>query len=853
MGEGEMSEIKANHESTAGQVKTKCLKKAGPLLRLTLNSRLVRNAGLSTIRRAGTLPSVRRFGLKAFKQIQPTISETEEQALKSGGVGKILSGIYNGQIDWDSVIGSDDTPLSTEEKAFIEGPVEEFCKLVDEYSITTSDEKDMPQEAWDFAKANGFMGLEIPREYGGMGFSPAAHADIVRRISTRSFSAAVNVMVPNSLGPASVILHSGTKAQKDYWLPKLARGEVIPSFGLTEENAGSDATGIETTGIVKRGTEGQPYIHIENEGNTDKLMKRYISLAPCANEVEAVVGLAIKVKDPNNLLGKGEEPGISVALLDGNTPGLGAGRRHDPLGAGFKNGTLYAEPGGIAFSTDSIVGGEDGIGEGWPMLVSLLSVGRGISLPSVGVAGMARSLMVAADYAVAREQFGLSVGKMEINRKSLGEMAGETYAGKALRETTLRAINNGENPAVETTIAKYHLSESLFHVTSEATQILAGKDIQQGPNNPGLEKTLAGAQIARTVEGARNLNRGFIIPNQGTVRVHPHLVKEIEASQQDDKKKAANDLWDIVVNGHLSNLNENVKLAYDMGRFKNFPEVSDDEHLQCYYHQLNRLSAAFNVAANTVLTTMAGALKRKGALGEHLGDTMRYLYATASVLEKFEREARPESDKPLLDWSCQTYLARAENALWHFVRNYRAEITDIIQQMDEAIEHQTYKFNSKGKKLQAGLTAKGGELQHKLFAYTPDYLATTIFPEGRLLEEPLDRDTMHLGDLMQSNSQTRKNLVGDVYVPANDAEALSKFGDAFSKAVIAGPVVERIKNAAKKGEISGRNPQEALTRGVISQDEADTLENAQKAASKVVRVDDFPPEHFVSKRDAAPA
>lgn len=434
---------------------------------------------------------------------KPLVSKTERIAIESGTVG-FEGSLVNGKPDWDALAAIPDGTLTEEEQAFLDGPCEEFCAMVSDWEMSQSEEQDMPQEVWDFARKNGFFGLVIPKEYGGKGFSALAHSAVVMKLASRSFAAAVNVMVPNSLGPGELISHYGTQEQKDKYLPRLASGEDIPCFGLTEPEAGSDATNLRTKGVVKMGENGEPVIHIAN------LDKRYITLAPVAT----LLGIAFDLQDPDNLLGKGENPGITLSLVSRDTKGLEVGNRLRPMDVPFNNGTIKGD---ITIPVDSIIGGEERAGDGWRMLMEALSIGRSISLPSVSTAAVKLSSYVTGAYARVRQQFGLSVGKFEGLEEPLARIAGLSYLSDATRILTARMVDAGELPTIPSAIAKYHLTENMRTAITDSMDVLAGKGVISGPNNP-INQSYVGLPIAITVEGANIMTRNMMIFGQGGMR-----------------------------------------------------------------------------------------------------------------------------------------------------------------------------------------------------------------------------------------------------------------------------------------------------------------------------------------------
>ncbi len=742
-------------------------------------------------------PYAKAHLLRTFKAMSPRISETERQVLEIGDVG-IEGEIYKGTIDWKGLFARDKHELSAEEQAFLDGPVEELCRMIDNYALYNSEEQDVPEEVWNFIKENKFLGLEIPKEYGGLGFSALAHSRIIEKISSRSFSAAINVMVPNSLGPAALILHYGTEAQKERWLRKLASGELLPCFALTEENAGSDATNIESRGEIRMGEDGKPYIEVT------RLSKRYSTLAPIAD----LPGIALDIHDPDNLLGQGTHPGTTVVLVEKDTPGMVKGNRHKPAGVPFQNGTIKLGEGGMKLSIeDNVVGGIDGVGKGWPMLVELLSVGRGISLTSVSTAAMKMSTRIASAYGRVRKQFGMPVGEFKGVKKVIGEMAGLTYISEATKISTLRTIDSGKIPSVATAIVKYHLTEHMRECVINGMDILGGKAVMQGRQNL-LADLYQALPIGITVEGANIMTRNFMIFGQGSVRAHPYILDEIAAAENENKTEAANQLWNLLMNQHIPNILENADKAKRMGR--NAPEQSIDGYKQ----QIERLSAAFNLAANTSVITIGGALKKEETLGARMGDVMSYLYMAVAALEKFEADGRPQADQPLVDWSCQWALEKAEEALAEFIPNYR----DYLQ----------------------GVARKQPMMGRIDLAR---FLEKNVLPKGRMLGKPTDKLTFEAAEIVMTPNADRDRLTDNVFLP-DETEADSPVmavEKAFGHVVETDPLERMIRKAVKSGELASPDLDGAVSAGIINAADAERIRTSRKLTADVVRVDEFPP------------
>jgi len=546
---------------------------------------------LTSLRRALVMKPL----LALYRKIMPGMSDTEREALEAGTVWWEAE-IFSGRPDWHRMLGFAAPSLSEEEQAFLNGPVNELCDMVNDWEIT-EELRDLTPETWAFLKKNGFFGMIIPREYGGLEFSANAHSAIVMKVASRSISAGVTVMVPNSLGPAKLLLSYGTRAQKDYYLPRLASGEEIPCFALTGPDAGSDAASMPDTGIVCR----QAF-----EGKEDVLgislnwEKRYITLGPVAT----LLGLAFHLHDPDHLIGDTTDIGITLALIPTGTPGVEIGNRHFPMSQSFMNGPNRGT--NVFIPMDWIIGGQDYVGQGWRMLMNSLSDGRAISLPALSTAsGQLVSRSVGA-YAAVRKQFKVPIGRFEGISEVLARIAGTTYIMNSVRGFTTAALDSGEEPSVASAIIKYHATERMRVVMNDAMDILAGRGISMGPSN-FIGRGYQALPIAITVEGANILTRNLIIFGQGAIRCHPWLFKEMEAASQSDVAALDNALL-----GHgshiMSNVSRSLFHSLTRGRLLDSPQHGIRGH---YYRQFARMSLAFAVAADTTLLSLGGELKRK--------------------------------------------------------------------------------------------------------------------------------------------------------------------------------------------------------------------------------------------------
>src|SRR5690348_2282799 len=553
--------------------------------------------------------------LAMYRRILPDMSQTEKEAIDAGTVWWDAD-LFSGKPDWNKLLSVRAPRLSAEEQAFLDGPVEQLCAMCDDWQIT-HELQDLPPHVWQYIKDQGFLGMIIPKKYGGLGFSALAHSSVVMKLSTRSSAAAISVMVPNSLGPAELLLHYGTDAQKDYYLPRLAKGLEIPCFALTNPEAGSDAASIPDFGIVCKGTwQGKEVLGMRVTWD-----KRYITLGPVAT----LLGLAFRLYDPDHLLGEKEDLGITCALVPTNTPGVNIGRRHLPLNAVFQNGPNHGKD--VFMPLDWIIGGKDYAGKGWMMLMGCLAAGRSISLPTSSTGGVKALTRFTGAYARVRSQFKTPIGKLEGVEEALGRIAANCYVMDATRVMTAGAVDLGEKPAVLSAIAKFHMTERARQAVNDAMDIHGGKGICLGPNNwigRGYQMT----PIAITVEGANILTRTLIIFGQGAIRAHPYVLREMRAAKEMTGAEASRE-FDDALTSHIGHVIRNGVRALFHGltssRLGQVPRTGAPE-TRHYYRFSSRLAAAFAFLADVSMLAMGGALKRKEKISGRLGDVLSMMY-----------------------------------------------------------------------------------------------------------------------------------------------------------------------------------------------------------------------------------
>lgn len=605
---------------------------------------------------------ISNFILKIFRKILPQVSQTEQEALDAGTVwwdGELFSGHPN----WQRLLAYAKPALSAEEQSFIDNETDQLCAMIDDWDVTHV-RQDLPPQVWQFIKDKGFFGMIIPKEYGGLQFSALAHSSVIAKLASRSATGTVTVMVPNSLGPAELLLHYGTQEQKDKYLHRLAKGLEIPCFALTGPFAGSDAGAIPDTGIVCYGElNGQKNVL----GLRMNWEKRYITLAPVAT----LLGIAFKLYDPDHLLSPEEARGITLALIPANTPGVLVGRRHFPLNTAFQNGPTSGKD--VFIPMEYIIGGAERIGQGWRMLMECLAAGRSISLPASATGTAKLSARASGAYSRVRKQFKMPVGKFEGVEEALARIGGNVYMMEATRVLTASAVDMGEKPSVISAIVKYHCTERSRSVINDAMDVHGGKGICMGPDNY-LARTYQQIPIGITVEGANILTRSLIIFGQGAVRAHPYVLKEINAAHDPDKKKALLS-FDEALWGHISFSMSNAVRALVFGvtggRGIDAPTEAPTRR---YYQQLTRYSAAFAFTVDVAMLVLGGSLKRREKISARLGDVLSQMYLCSATLKRFEDDGRPDADLPLLHWSMQDASFRIQEAFDGVLQNFPSRI-----------------------------------------------------------------------------------------------------------------------------------------------------------------------------------
>jgi acyl-CoA dehydrogenase len=721
-----------------------------------------------------------------YRRQLPAMSQTEQEAIDAGTVWWD-GDLFSGRPDWNKLLALPRPGLTAEEQSFLDNETEQLCAMVNDWEISHI-YQDLPPQAWQFIKDKGFLGMIIPKKYGGKEFSATMHSQVIQKLATRCSAAAVHVMVPNSLGPAELLLHYGTEEQRSHYLPRLARGLEIPSFALTNPHAGSDAASIPDFGIVCKGTwEGREIV-----GMRVTWEKRYITLGPIAT----LLGLAFRLHDPQRLLGGEEDIGITCALVPTSTPGVDIGRRHNPLNAVFQNGPNRGKD--VFMPLDWIIGGPKMAGQGWRMLMESLAAGRSISLPSSSCGYSKLAARATGAYARVRSQFKTPIGKFEGIEEALARIGGNLYIMDAARAMTAGAVDLGEKPSVISAIVKYHLTERGRSVINDAMDILGGKGICLGPRN-FMGRAYQQVPIVITVEGANILTRSLIVFGQGAIRCHPFVLREMNAARDGDLKG-----FDAALFGHLRHVIANEARAFAMAitgsRFVAAPLAADPRTLR-YYRHLTRLSAALAYLSDVSMFALGGSLKRREKISARLGDALSMLYLASAALKRFEDEGHQEADLPFLHWSVQDALARAARALSGALANYPNRLLGAL-------------------------------------------LRAVIFPLGRHFAPPSDALGHEVSALLIAPSAARDRLSAGMYLPKDESDPIGCLEAALEAAIRAEAVEAKIRAGQKSGAFAGRTPEEltqaALAVKIISEEEKALLERASQLRDEVIRVDDFP-------------
>ena len=730
--------------------------------------------------------------LAIYQKITPQLSDTEKVALEAGTVG-FEGQLFSGKPDWNQLLRQPVPQLSIEERAFLDGPVEELCRMTNDWEIT-HELADLPPAVWDYLKKHKFFGMIIPKEYGGLQFSALAHSAVLQKVASVSATIGSTVAVPNSLGPAELLLHYGTKEQKDHYLPRLADGREIPCFALTGPYAGSDATSIPDFGVVCKGEwNGANVVGVRLTFD-----KRYITLAPVAT----VIGLAFRMYDPEKLLGDDEDLGITLALLPRDTKGLEIGRRHFPLNIPFQNGPVRGKD--VFVPLSQLIGGPEMAGQGWRMLVECLSVGRAISLPSNATGASRMGALATGAYARIRKQFGMAIGRFEGIEEALARIGGYTYAISALSRATAAAVDRGEKPSVPSAIAKYHATELGREIARDVMDVHGGKGVILGPKNY-VGRAWQGAPIAITVEGANILTRSMMIFGQGAIRCHPYVLKELQAAQMPDYSERLR-AFDRALFGHIGFAVSNAVRSFVLGlTHAKIGSAPGDKYTKRYFRKLNRYAAALALVADTSMLVLGGKLKFKEKISARLGDVLSNLYIASSMLKRYEDQGRPAADQPMLAWAFHDSVWRMQMALDGVLRNFPVRPVAWL-------------------------------------------LRAMVFPLGRREVPPSDRLGRRVAAILCAPNETRDRLGEYVYLTPNANNPVGRMNALLPDVIAAEPVERKFLKAMKSGTVKSHDYAAQLAeveaQGGITEDERKLLERVRAATFEFISVDDFDPREL---------
>ncbi|MES9946650.1 MAG: acyl-CoA dehydrogenase [Candidatus Thiodiazotropha sp.] len=745
-----------------------------------------------------TIPSLRQriFStpiLTVVRRLMPPLSETEKEAIDAGNVwwdGELFSG----RPDWQQLLSGSKPSVNEEEQAFIDGPVTELCRMVDKWQINHQLNR-LPESIVKYVCENGFLGMIIPKRYGGLEFSPVAQSEILLRLSNTGSGVSYLVGVPNSLGPGELLIKYGTDAQKEYYLPRLASGQEIPCFALTGPTAGSDATSIPDTGTVCMGEwQGDEVI-----GMRLNFSKRYITLTSIAT----LVGLAFRLKDPDGLIGEVKDYGITCALIPHDTPGLQIGRRHMPIGDVFLNGPLQGDD--VFVPLSFIIGGPEMAGKGWRMLVNCLSVGRAVTLPTTAVAVSKRSLLGTSAYASLRRQFGIPIAQFEGIQKPLARIAGLSYIINASRLQTIQSIVEGNKPSVASAILKYHTTEMARQCVIDAMDIHAGKAVVKGPKNY-IADMYESIPVAITVEGANILTRNLMIFGQGAIRSHPYVMQEMTLAHAKDSQDI-NHKFDTTLAAHMGHSISNFARMLIMGLgLSREAATTDNQHLLPYYRHFNRLSSLFAVITDVALLNLNAKLKFKEMLSARLGDLLSMLFLGSMVIKHHEESQNPDEEWPVVQW-----------ALDHLLYQYQVAFDQLMDNWPNRL--------------------------------VPMALKRLAFPIGRRYAAPKDSLEKSIVKLVTVDSETRQKMTSGLFMEVAANNPLGEVNQVFLESLTLQPIIKKLHQAQKSGDLVIADDTEladaALEAAMITEHEAEQLRRFDRHLMAIIHVDDFDESELV--------
>jgi len=716
----------------------------------------------------------------------PKISETERIALTSGTIW-VDGQLFSGRPNFKWIFAQKYPKLNTEEQNFLDNEVEEVCKICADYDVQVL--RDLPENVWKFLREKKFFGMIIPKEFGGLGFSAYAHSSVIQKLSSRSAPLAITVMVPNSLGPAELLMHYGTQTQRDYYLPRLADGRELPCFALTETAAGSDATSIISNGILFKDENGKIKIRLN-------WSKRYITLGAYAT----LIGVAFQLRDPDKILSDKEEIGITCALIPHTTTGVRQGRRHDPLSTPFVNSPINGDD--VIIGLDAVIGGEDGLGKGWKMLMECLAAGRGISLPSTGTGGSKMVARAVSAYTAIRQQFGTEVGKFEGVEEVLARIASRTYALEAMRSFTSGAVDSGSKPAVITAIAKYHATEMFRQNINDGMDLMGGRAIIRGPRNV-LANAYFSSPISITVEGANIMTRSLIHFGQGAIMCHPYAYKEIEALEKGDVKN-----FDKIFFAHVAHLFTNLARSVILSLTRGYIiKPLKRDVITKYERKISWCSATFALLADMAMARFGGDLKRKEKINGRFGDVLSAMYISTCILKKFDENGRKKSDEILVEHAIKEQLGKAQNAIDGIYQNI---------------------FGCCGKWI--------------LFPFAMwSRFNSFSCPANDNLSHKISKNLIETGEF-------RNSLTEGIYVSKDSTDNLGRIENALVLHEKAAAVRGKIKNAIRSKALPRKRLEDlvdlAHSKEIINLEEKHLVQNAMHAVLDAMEVDEYSLEEY---------
>ena len=742
-----------------------------------------------------SIPAIRRATIvkpvyAKVQSILPKVSDTEAQALEAGTVG-FDAELFSGTPDWNKLSAIPPIQLSVVERAFLDGPTDELCRMINDWQVRHTN-REIPHNIWDFVKKNGFLGMLISKDHGGLGFSAQAQSLILGKIASRSPDVVTIVMVPNSLGPGELIEKYGTDQQKHYYLPRLAKGDEVPCFSLTGPTSGSDAATMRDIGYVARGThDGKDTLGIRLSWD-----KRYITLGPNAT----LVGLAFRLFDPQNLLGKGEDIGITLGLIPATHPGVNIGRRHLPSGAAFPNGPNWGND--VFIPMEWVIGGEKMVGQGWRMLMECLSAGRAISLPSSATAGAKTMLRVTSAYARIRKQFGLPVSRMEGVEEPLVRIIETAYVNEAARAMTAAMVSRGERPSVISALMKYQTTEKMRRSVNDAMDIHGGRAICDGPTNY-LQSAYQMVPVGITVEGANILTRTLITFAQGALRSHPYLYKEVQAASDTDKARGL-DAFERAFNGHIAYSLSNATGAFfhnlTGGHLASAPD--DAQAMSIWYRQLARASRSFAFVADLTVAMLGGGLKTKQKITGRMADALSELYMLSAVLKRYNDDGRPDGDHAIVELAARNGLHRFQEAIAGVIDNFPVTAARPLMRL-------------------------------------------VVFPLGRRLKPAPDLLGRAVARHVLEPGQARDRLTRDIFISKNVNDPTGLLEVTLEKVIAAEPVEKKLEKAIRDGVVRRYHGvdwfADAVAKSVLTEAEAAQLKEVEELVARVIAVDHFDP------------